>query len=290
MKCYICMVYEARNDRFPNSKYLKEELGHDLSSLSKRICQKYFNKNDISVMEEDYSFLVKDELLQRIIHILSEFGKFTRYYNIDVITGSQKSLIDPKEDWEELERSIEDPTPYLGPEALFRDYYPGVNNKIIARIERFIRAIAMQFTLGRHGGKLQQYSHVFGSFRNLTDDELGTIDYRRSVMILQRKKENWIRRTEEEIKESPWPTKKFSKGQFTGEWPFRSDEVIIECREGLFCIVNIQSYDFALNGAAASRYEYPFPHDAGEAVLGKSVGPFIEMALELRKSSAGDVK
>ena len=52
----------------------------------------------------------------------------------------------------------------------------------------------------------------------------------------------------------------------------------VECRDDLFCIVNIGGYDFALNGAARSRFGLPFAHDAGVAVLGKSVGPFIEMA------------
>ena len=46
----------------------------------------------------------------------------------------------------------------------------------------------------------------------------------------------------------------------------------VECRDGLFCIVNIGRYDFALNGAARSRFGLPFAHDAGAAVLGKSVG------------------
>ena len=185
-----------------------------------------------------------------------------------------------------MERSIEDVTPYLGLdaiEALHRDYYPRVHSKIIAKIERFIRAIAMQFTLGNHGGKLQHFSEVFSSFRNLMDEKLGTTDYRRSVKILQREQENWTKRTEEEIQKSHWPSEKIPKEQFSGEWPFRSDQVIIECREAFFCIVNIQGYDFALNGAAASRYKYPMPHEAGIAILGKSIVPFIDMALDLGK-------
>ena len=41
-------------------------------------------------------------------------------------------------------------------------------------------------------------------------------------------------------------------------------------------------YAFALNGAARSRYGIPDPHDAGVAILGKSVGPFIDLALNLK--------
>lgn len=290
MKCYICLVYQARNGSFPDTQYMKS-LGHDLTTLSNIICCEYFEKNNIPLLEKDYTFLTTDDFLKKIIHILSEFGKFARYYNLDVITGRQNLPINPKEEWEALENEIEDVTPYLDQDAtgaLHRDYYPRVHSQIITKIERFIRAIAMQFTLGRHGGKLQQYSSVFASFRNLTDNEFGTTDYRRSVKILKRETEKWRKRTEEEIKKSNWPIKKMSQHQFSGEWPFRSDLVIIECIEGLFCVVNIQGYDFALNGAAASRYGYPFPHDAGMAILGKSIGPFIDMALNLGKPSAKD--
>jgi len=289
MKCYICLIYEARNGSFPDTKYMKE-LGHDLLNLLGTICREYFNTNDIPLLNEDYSFLVNDEVLKRIIHILSEFGKFARYYNLDVVTGRRVLSIDPKEEWGALEKSIEDPVPYLGEdatEALHRDYYPRVHSQIIAKLERFIRAIAMQFTHGGHGEKLRRYSIVFTSFAILRDEEFGTSDYRRSVKILKKDEKNWSKRTELEILASPWPTRKISKFQYPSEWPFRSDQVIIECRETTFCIVNINGYDFALNGSAASRYKYLYPHDAGMAVLGKSIGPFIDMAFDLGKSSAG---
>lgn len=78
-----------------------------------------------------------------------------------------------------------------------------------------------------------------------------------------------------------WPCQAVHKEQFAEAWPFRSDRAIVECRENLFCIVNIEGYAFALNGAAASRFKLPFPHEAGVALLGKSVGPFIDLAFSL---------
>ena len=96
--------------------------------------------------------------------------------------------------------------------------------------------------------------------------------------ILRGDTDQWIRRSDQEIAASGWPSLAVSKAEFGDEWPFRDDRVTVECRDGLFCIVNIGGYDFALNGAARSRFGLPFAHDAGVAVLGKSVGPFIEMA------------
>ena len=44
---------------------------------------------------------------------------------------------------------MEDLIPYLSDmERLHRDYYPRVNCALIARMERLVRTIAMQFTLG----------------------------------------------------------------------------------------------------------------------------------------------
>ena len=151
-------------------------------------------------------------------------------------------------------------------------------------MERLVRAIAMQFTLGGHAepeGQIGKLSVVYTEFRNLLDDQFGTVDYRRSVEILRADADQWIRRSDQEIAESGWPSRAVSEAEFGDEWPFRKDRVTVECRHGLFCIVNIGGYDFALNGAARSRFGLPFAHEAGVAVLGKSVGPFIEMAFGL---------
>ena len=157
-----------------------------------------------------------------------------------------------------------------------------MNSALIARMERLVRAIAMQFTLGGHadpGGDIRRLSVVYQEFRNLRDDQFGTVDYRRSVEILKGDADQWVRRSDQKIAASGWPSLAVSKADFGDEWPFRDDRVTVECRDGLFCIVNIGGYDFALNGAARSRFGLPFAHDAGVAVLGKSVGSFIEMAV-----------
>ena len=154
------------------------------------------------------------------------------------------------------------------------DYYPRVNARLIAKMERVIRAIALQFTIGGHAdksGSLRQMSTVYAEFQRLRDDELGTVDYRRSVQILTREKDTWIRRSEEEVVGGPWPTQVVTKQEFDGEWPFRVDRVILSASH------TINGYAFALNGAAKSRFGILFPHDAGLAVLGRSVGAFTEV-------------
>jgi hypothetical protein len=172
-------------------------------------------------------------------------------------------------------------------EALHRDYYPRVNAKIIAKLERFARAISMQFTLGKHGGRLLQLSPIVSEFIQLRAKEFGTTDYRRSVKRLHKSRDKWSKRSKEKVLRSRWPAALVSRSQFGEDWPFRAEEVVVECRENMFCVVNVEGYDFALNGSARSRFGYPDPHDSGVAILGRSVGPFIDLAFSL---AAGDDK
>ena len=78
-----------------------------------------------------------------------------------------------------------------------------------------------------------------------------------------------------------YKSKKITKHEYKGDWPFYVDEVIIECIQKHWCLVTIDGHDYALNGAAKGRYKLENPHDAGMTILGKSIGDFIKMALEL---------
>ena len=260
MKCYISLVYDGQHGSYPDKNYVTS-LGHNLECLLKRICADFYGGKTRPFVQREFDFITTDWILKECIRILSLFGKKGRYYNLDVITGSAEpptgTADDPTEEWKALESRVEDATPFLNdPEALHRDYYPRVHSRLIARMERLVRAIAMQFTLGDHvdqTGRLSQTSGVYTRFRNLRDKQLGTVDYRRSARILEQDKENWIKRSDQEIDGGEWPTRTVTKAEFEGEWPFRADRVVIECRNDTFCIVNIEGYTFALNGAAKSR-------------------------------------
>lgn len=284
MKCYISLVYEDRKGSYPTRQCM-QGLSHDLEKLLAELCENYYGGVSIPIINQDLDFIRTDDVLKECIRILSLFGKKGRYYNLDIVAGSNDSPIDPKGEWKSLEMSVEDVAPYLdNTELLYRDYYPRVHSKLIAKLERLIRAIAFQFTLGGHAdsdGKLRQTSVIFTDFRNLRDEQLGTTDYRRTIPGLGQSDHNWIERSEEEILAGEWPTRKVKKAEFDGEWPFRVNEVIIECQRGIRYIVNVEGYALALNGMAASYLNIITPHDAGVAILGRSIGPFIDMASAL---------
>ena len=281
MKCYIAVVRKGRDGTYPDMAAMKS-LGHDLESLLETICTEHYGGTQCPLVQQDLDFIRTDSVLKDCMRILSLFGKKGRYYNLDVVAGAGHSPMDPEGEWKALESRVEGPTQNLSDrERLHRDYYPRVNCALIARMERLVRAIAMQFTHGGHAdpaGEIRKLSVVYTKFSNRQDDKLGTVDYRRSVEILRGDADQWIRRSDQEIAKSGWPSLAVSKADFGDEWPFRKDRVTVECRDGLFYIVNIGGYDFALNGMARSRFGLPFALEAGVAVLGKSVGPFIEMA------------
>jgi len=287
LKSYFCLVYEARNGAFPDVAFLKS-IGHSLADAKQKLIDEYFDTNGRPLLIADLDFLRNDALLDGIIHILSEFGKMARYYNLDIVAGSPNPPIDPSSEWERLETRFEDPSPYLTPdslEALHRDYYPRVNAKIVGILERFVRAVCMQFTLGNHGGRLKQLMGTVSEFIFLRDDEFGMTDYRRSVARNQQSKANWSKRSKEKALKSKWPSKLVAASDYGDRWPFRTDEVVVECRDDMFCVVNVKGYDFSLNGSAKTRFGYPDPHDSGVAILGRSVGPFIELAFSLGKGA-----
>ena len=282
MKCYVLLMNDGRHGSYPDNEYVKR-LGHDLQKLLKLIYANFYGGTERAWVQRELHFVTTDSVLADCIRILSLFGRKARYYNLDVVSGVRNVPIDPKEEWTALESRVEDIAPFLrSREALHREYYPRVHSRLIARIERLVRALAMQFTLGGHedrNGTIGRLSSVYSEFRGMRDEELGTIDYRRSVHILRdRDKENWIKRSDREIAEGGCPIRVVARDEFEGDWPFRADRVVVERRDKIFYIVNIEGFAFSLNGAARSRFRIPEPHDAGVAVLGKSVSPFIDMA------------
>lgn len=295
MKVYLVLLYEGTNGCFPPGDFIKT-LGHDLTKLLAEIVDRHYGGKNRPLVREEYEYIREDGVLAEIIRVLSLFGKKGRYYNLDVVAGDAPyETVDPKNEWKKIERTVMDAAPDLeNQDLLLEEYYPRIHSIIIGVLERLVRAIALQFTIGDHedrSGNLRSLSHVFSDFRNLQDHQIGTIDYRRSNRIQQsRDQEQWIKRSDEEIRKDGWPSRTIEKSAYKGEWPFRVhvDKVVVELRDSVFCVVNIADYDFALNGAAKTRFSMPFPHDAGVAVLGRSVGPFIEIANALAKDKASN--
>jgi hypothetical protein len=295
MKCHICLGYLEQNNKYPDSRYLKKcggRGGHDLLELRKTLLSVYFATHNIPALTEDIDFLSNDKDLDQLIYLLSEFGKYARYYNLDVVTSAAKPSINVKQLWEEYENNLVYSNPQLlkklGDIELGKEVVDYINRQILIKLEKFARAICRQFTMGQLGKQALQYSGVLHPFILIKDDELGNRNYRTETTRYKTKKKKVHTRTL--IDEIQRKTNKryrhidIKKEDFDEDWPFYHERVTIECREKHWCIVTIDNKDYALNGSAQGRYKLESVHDAGMAILGKSLSPFIQIALDLGKT------
>ena len=288
MKCYICLGHYEKEGKFPEPKLFRNKLGHDLKKLKRYITENYFQENS-KVLTEDLIFLTTDKDLETLIVLLSEFGKFARYFNLNVVTGEVDPGIDVEASWEEYENSYvlknKELLTKLSDLKTQKEVLDYITRKIIIKLERFIRALSRQFTLGRLGALAQQYSSIVYDFLLIEDSELGNIDYRKNTTRYEQRDYKPHKRTIKDDynrkRNKDYKSQLIKKESFDGEWPFYANEVIIECRHKFWCVVTIDNHDYALNGAAKGRYKLEDVHEAGMAILGKSVGPFIDMALKL---------
>ncbi len=294
MKCHICLGYFELHNVYPDSRTLKSfggSNGHDLTELKKKILSNYFKNQNIPALIDDENFLTNDNDLQQLIYLLSEFGKYARYYNLDIVTAAIEPSINVKQLWSEYETNI-----VLADNELLNnltdvkyqnEVLAFVTQSIISKLELFVRALSRQFTLGGLGQIAQQFSPMYYDFIMLDNDKIGKTDYRKETTRYNKKEDKIHKRTLfDSLRRkynSDYRFKKIKKTDYEGDWPFYAEEIIIECRQKHWCVVEINGYEYALNGAAQGRFNLPIVHDAGMAILGKSIGPFIDMTLKLNE-------
>ena len=198
MKCHICLGHHEIHNCYPDSTEI-EKYKHNLVKLKNKILASFFSVHGIPALQEDLDFLTQDMALDKLISLLSEFGKNARYHNLDVITGKAKPSEDVKKRWEAYENDILKLHPHLldkleNIEAA-TEVLDFITREIIIKLERFIRAICRQFTMGRLGKKALQQSSTLHQFILLDDSKLGNRDYRKETTNFQAKESRVHSRT-----------------------------------------------------------------------------------------------
>lgn len=287
MKCYLVLDYKSEFKEFPTSKYLKE-CGHDLIDLKNKVFEKIASIKDYGLVCNDYLFAEKDSDLNEALEILTDFGKQARYHNLNVVTGQEKP-ISPNEKWEELQKKVL-PITFKDEASWLKEvetFYLKANVKIIKKFERFCRFLSRLFVVDKNDFSFKPFSVSFNICRGTMDDDFGCVDYRKSSKILKKEQHLWKKRSKTEVLSSKWPTKVVSKSELKGNWPFAKpiNEVIVEKCDGIFYVINVEGYDFALNGCARSKFNLPDVHEAGISEVGKSVGELITIAENLKKTN-----
>jgi len=166
MKSYICLGYMHRMGDYPTKDQLKN-LGHDLEKLLHNILNQYFNAHVTPLLREDRDFLQNNSELKELLYILSEFGRFARYYNFDIIAGARPS-INPKKRWSEFESEVIFANPDISAKLLdyelSREVRSYVSRYTIEIFERYIGALTRQILHNGLGSDAKRFISSFFEF------------------------------------------------------------------------------------------------------------------------------
>jgi hypothetical protein len=178
-KSMLCLSYKEIHGRLPRPNEIwNNRQGHDIEFLKSRIeniCIPYDRR--------DYELLTQDEFINSICKVLSEFGKRSRYFNLDAILGVDQDF-DSKIEWEKLETEISKET--YGVNKFFKllknplkleELYVSSNKQLVIKLELFFRAITRQFIFGNFSNESKTFIYQIQDFTDIEDDQLGKTNY-----------------------------------------------------------------------------------------------------------------
>lgn len=183
MKCMVCFKYYKDNNKYPNLKQIQT---HDLIFLKDKLIKECIPEaiaNKREATKDDYKFIKNNKELNTLIKILSKFGQYARYYNLDVVVGISKPE-NVEGHWKRYELELISKNEKV--KALYlknKPIYNFVNKEIIIILERFARALVRQFTLGDLGNEVRKCVSLISPFLFFKDEELGKRNYSRNYYI-----------------------------------------------------------------------------------------------------------
>lgn len=183
-KTMLCLNFKELNQRLPNQNEIwKHYQGHDLKFLKAKI-ERICIPTDSSIVKADYQVITENDLINSICLLLSEFGKRSRYFNLDAILGVEQEF-DSKSQWEKFEMQIS--KNLYGKTEFYKllekpgsldKIYADSNRELIISMEIFIRALTRQFIFGNFSSDSKSYWIHISDFSDIDDNQLGKTDYR----------------------------------------------------------------------------------------------------------------
>lgn len=198
--CYhhwnVYQKFPVRNDfreKGENGMPIKGSNAHDLICLNRRIIEEVV-PNNAFINQLERNFLnSQDGILSRVLYNLSEFGKYSRFYYLDVVMNHPDKIPENVyQNWDKLELDIikEDDELYrkfisplisgekkIDVNALY-EIDSGVNTTLTSAIELYMRVLT-KLMLKSFGGEAASTSTHFRRFLMIDDESLGTTDYRK---------------------------------------------------------------------------------------------------------------
>lgn len=180
MKCMLCFSHFNKYETYPEQNKLRT---HDLVKLKDRVINECITEekaNKSQAGKNDLDFLKHNSDLAELLNMFSEFGKYSRYYNLDVVAAAKKPSKDVNQMWEYYELKLIGNDPDLNKLFLKNDLnelYKILNTSIIKSLEFFTRALVRQFTLGDFGDDAAAHIGIYSEFLFLMNSDLGNRKY-----------------------------------------------------------------------------------------------------------------
>ncbi len=183
MKTILCYGVIEKKGSFPDKGGIPAT--HKLVALLNRITESDWLNEYMShpVAGEDLGYLRADAGLRPILQALSDFAdaRRGRYYNLEIVLGQDPDWDSPEQAWSELETAVLQAHPdweeRVRDAAAMNRIYDDINETLVARLERMLRALARLFTLGALGEEAARVTGLIAPFLFLLDEDLGRRRY-----------------------------------------------------------------------------------------------------------------
>jgi hypothetical protein len=181
LKVTYAMAELGGSGALPTRDRLRTKYGHDLVRLTDDLVQATAGAADYvgrPAVREDLSFISSQSDLRRILALLSEFGKESRYHRLDEFLDPASAIDDdPYRKWQEFEMDVIRRQPEWLQQMSSTDRAEQLRRDATAYaaylLDRFARALARMWTLGALPDEANRYMGLAKRFLFLQDDQLG---------------------------------------------------------------------------------------------------------------------
>lgn len=181
MKVILCFRTYEITGKYPTPAHIPKS--HDLELLLNKIksdCDLKNCRENPSIVLNDLAFAESDGSAS-FLKILSDFGQWARYYDLDAVLGKPTEAEDPAHRWEALETSAikdrEDLMAEIKASPSTNRHIEEANKIIVSKLERFTRALACLFARDCIGKQAEMHRSYVDWFFKLSDEQLGETSY-----------------------------------------------------------------------------------------------------------------
>lgn len=157
--------------------------GHDILRLTDDLLSVVADRSEYAdrpAVKDDLAFIRSNSDLRRILHLLSTFGTWSRYYRFDEFLDptSVDPADDPDAEWQKIETDVirgeADGMQLLSDPSRSSEVHRRISEHVTGLLERFARAITRMWTLGALHKEASRHLGVINDFLFLRDEDLGS--------------------------------------------------------------------------------------------------------------------